>query len=52
LSEQSEWKQDLERNLWVWNYLDGAATDAAIARYAKQVDELVGTLGLRKTKGK
>ena len=48
LSEQTEWKEDLEKNLWVWNYMNGTATDAAIERYAKQVDELVGTLGLRK----
>lgn len=52
LSEQPEWKEDLEKNTWVWNYRDGAATDAAVARAAKEVEELVNSLGLRKPKKK
>jgi putative tricarboxylic transport membrane protein len=48
LSEQAEWKDDLEKNTWVWNYMNGAATDAAVAESAKRVEALVNSLGLRK----
>ncbi len=48
LAEQDEWKADLARNLWVWNFLDSAKTQAAVGGYAKEVETLVGTLGLRK----
>ena len=52
LSEQAEWKEDLEKNTWVWNYRDGAATDAEVGRAAKRVEELVNTLGIRASKKK
>lgn len=48
LAGQEEWKRDLERNLWVWNYLDAAKTQAAVSGYADDVEALVGALGLRK----
>lgn len=48
LSEQEEWKQDLEANLWSWNYLGAARTVAAVNGYAADVDGLTATLGLRK----
>jgi len=48
LSEQGEWKKDLEMNLWSWNFLDSAKTVAAITEYAEEVEALVGALGLRK----
>jgi len=48
LSVTEEWKTDLERNLWAWNFLDSAKTAAAVSSYAEDVEALVGTLGLRK----
>jgi len=48
LAETPEWKQDLERNLWSANFLDAPKTSAAVAAYARDVDGLVSTLGLRK----
>jgi len=48
LAAQDEWKNDLEANLWAWNFLDAAKTVAAVAEYASDVDALVGILGLRK----
>jgi len=50
LSEQDEWKKDLEMNLWSWNFLDSAKTVTAITEYADEVETLVGTLGLRKSR--
>lgn len=48
LAEQEEWKADLSRNLWVWNFLDAARTQAAVGGYADEVEALVSALGLRK----
>ncbi len=48
LSETDEWKTDLERNLWSWNFLDSANTAATVSASAAEVEALVGTLGLRK----
>lgn len=48
LAEQEEWKADLARNLWVWNFLDAAKTQAAVSGYADDVETLVSALGLRK----
>ena len=48
LSETPEWKADLEKNLWSANFMDSAKTTAAISGYVKDVDALVGALGLRK----
>jgi putative tricarboxylic transport membrane protein len=48
LAETPEWKQDLERNLWTPHFLDAAKTSAAVTAYARDVDALVSTLGLRK----
>ena len=48
LSEAGEWKTDLERNLWSWNFLDSKKTAAAVSSYAEEVEALIGTLGLRK----
>ncbi|MGE0559427.1 MAG: tripartite tricarboxylate transporter substrate binding protein [Burkholderiales bacterium] len=50
LAGQDEWKQDLSRNLWVWNYLDAAKTSAAVTAYAEEVETLIGNLGLRKAR--
>ena len=49
LTTQEEWKKDLEANLWAWNFLDAGKTVAAVAEYASEVDELINTLGLRKS---
>lgn len=49
LSGAEEWKTDLERNLWSWNFLDSASTVAAVASSAGEVEALVGALGLRKS---
>jgi putative tricarboxylic transport membrane protein len=48
LSETPEWKSDLEKNLWSANFMDSANATAAIAVYVRDVDALVGALGLRK----
>jgi len=49
LAETEEWKTDLERNLWSWNFLDSAKTAAAVSSSTEEVEALVGTLGLRKS---
>lgn len=49
LTALDEWKKDLESNLWSWNFLDAAKTQAAVAESATDVDALVTALGLRKT---
>ncbi len=48
LTEQDEWKKDLDANLWSANFLDTKATATAVAQYADEVDTLVNVLGLRK----
>lgn len=48
LAETPEWKQDLEANLWSGNFLDAVRTNTAVSAYARDVDALVTTLGLRK----
>ena len=48
LADQEEWKADLARNLWVWNFLDAANTQVAVSGYAEDVETLVSALGLRK----
>lgn len=50
LSEAAEWKSDLESNLWSWNFMDATKTAAAVAAYAEDVESVVNTLGLRKTR--
>jgi putative tricarboxylic transport membrane protein len=48
LSDTTEWKTDLEGNLWSWNYMDAAKTVQAVNAYAEDVESLVSSLGLRK----
>jgi putative tricarboxylic transport membrane protein len=48
VAETPEWKQDLDTNLWSGNFLDAPKTNAAVTAYARDVDGLVSTLGLRK----